>query len=179
MYKCKYDFKDILLVLHQILTRVDPDDFLLYSTIGIYLGSLCEDEGEFRVSVQVLWSTLSKIIEERERLMQVTQDFKENPNTSKYITVDNLKISEIEEQILLRVRTWEKLIERRERDRKRKVAGAPELEEDEGDEEAYEFDRLQESLNERSLIERHVQKEQWEKEKKEREKCYKTHYDQT
>lgn len=54
------------------MTWLDPDDFLLYSNIGIYLATLCEEEGEFRLSVQVLRSTLSKIIEERERIMQVT-----------------------------------------------------------------------------------------------------------
>lgn len=75
------------------------------------------------------------------------------------------------------MKTWEKLIERWERDWKRKIEGWVDLEEDEGDEEAYEFDWISEMMNERDLIEKHVSKETWEKEKKEREWCYKNHYD--
>lgn len=86
--------------------------------------------------------------------MQVTADFKENPITSKYLTVDNLKISETEEGILTWFKAWIKLIERREWERKRKIGGTPELDEDEGDEEAYEFERLMETLNEVTLLEK-------------------------
>jgi len=59
------------------------------------------------------------------------------------------------------------------------VEGQNELEEDEGDEEAYESEWLSEMMNETTLIEKRVSKESWEKEKKEREKCFWTHYEET
>jgi hypothetical protein len=177
VYKCKYYFKDVLLVLHGVLARIEPDDF--DCQLSIYLANLLEEEGEFRVAVQVLRTTLGKVVEQREKLMQVGPDFKENPPTSKFITTDNQKISDMEESILQRFKTWEKLIERRERERKRKNGGGQDLEEDEGDEEAYEFDRLMDTLNERSLIEKLVQRDSWEKEQKEREKCFRAYYDET
>ncbi len=96
---------------------LDPDDIILFGEISIYLSNLLEEEGEFRIAVQVLRTALNKITEERERMIQTNINFKDNSCTPKYLTVDNMKISEMQDKIDQRYWVWKRLVLRRERDR--------------------------------------------------------------
>ena len=72
------------------------------------------------------------------------------------ITIDNKKIEELEIKMRTVYQTWEEMILRKERDRKRKEGERPSLDEDEGDEEQYEFKKCKEEMKNKDLYEKGI-----------------------
>jgi len=63
--------------------------------------------GEFRNSVQTLRAALGKITEYREERLKQSLDSKENIRTTMSITVDNMRIGDIEAKIQAVYEAWE------------------------------------------------------------------------
>jgi hypothetical protein len=84
-----------------------------------------------------LRSALGKVIEYREERMKRTLDNSapENASTAMSITIDNKRIGDLESKMETIYSTWEEMILRKERDRKRRELGDGNLDDDEGEEE--------------------------------------------
>lgn len=119
--------------------------------------------GEFRNSVQTLRAALGKITEYREERLKQSLDSKENIRTTMSITVDNMRIGDIEAKIQAVYEAWEQMILRKERDRERKEQEVGALEEDEGDEEQLEVQRCIDELKNKDLFEKGISFEEWRK----------------
>ena len=67
-----YDYKvrEVLLVIHKILTAAGPDDTLLYVNVTIQLANLLESQGEYRLAVEVVRATIEAVVEERDKTIQ-------------------------------------------------------------------------------------------------------------
>jgi len=123
-------------VIHRVLSReLFVDNIVMYIKFSIYFSNLLEETGDFRNAVQSLRTAISKVVEYREERMKSTVDSADSPSTTMTITVDNKKIGDLEEKMLIVTKTWKESILRKERDRARKDNEQTALEEDEGDEE--------------------------------------------
>jgi len=139
LIQVKNSFAEAFNIMHRVLTRLRfVEDMVMYSKFAIYLANFQEELGEFRNAVQTLRSAIGKMTEYREERLKQSLDSKENIRTSMTITVDNKKIGDIEAKIQAVHEVWEQMILRKERDRVRREAEDPALEEDEGDEEQLE-----------------------------------------
>ena len=107
----------------------------MYTKFSIYYANLLEETGDFRNAVQSLRATLGKLTEYREERMKATLDSDASAGAAMSITVDNKRISELEVKARAVTNRWKELVLRKERDRVRKEAEEPALDEDEGDEE--------------------------------------------
>ena len=86
-------------------------------------------------------------------------------STAMSITVDNKKISDMEEKMEKIFDIWRQFILRKERDRLRKDKEAVPLDEAEGDEEQAEFEKCLTELRNKDLFEQSIELEKWTAEK--------------
>lgn len=86
------------------------------------------------------------------------------------ITVDNKKIGDLQAKIHKVTETWRELILRKERDRVRREAEDPALEDDEGDEEQEEVRNCIEELKDKDLFEKEIDIKIWREENARRNK---------
>ena len=155
---------------------------MLYCKLSLYLCNLLEESGEYRSAIQTVRASVSKVVEAREERLRRCIDYTENVRTPMYITVDNGRVGEterrIQERFDIEAAEWvSKLLShekgaggpsvfsmavmRRERDRERREAGKPPLEEDEVDEEEYEVYKCAEELRSKGLFERGIEEGEW------------------
>ena len=144
----------------------------LYLKFSVYLSTMQEEAGEFRAAVQTLRASLGKLVEFREERLKLSLDYALNPLPGMNITVDNLKIGELESRTGQVYGKWEQLILRKERERQRRDREEGKLEEDEGDEEEDEVDRCVQELKHKEVFERGINVEEWRKASRQEVKKY-------
>lgn len=121
----KAKFVEAFNVVHRVLSRESfVDNIILFSKFSIYYANLLEEAGDFRSAVQVLRTSLQKVVEWREERMKSTVDTGDGPRTSMCISVDNKRIGELEARTAEVNSTWCELIRRKERDLSRRLGEA-------------------------------------------------------
>eukprot|EP00831_Metopus_contortus_P003912 TRINITY_DN11444_c0_g1_i3.p1 TRINITY_DN11444_c0_g1~~TRINITY_DN11444_c0_g1_i3.p1 ORF type:complete len:189 (+),score=57.06 TRINITY_DN11444_c0_g1_i3:38-604(+) len=88
-----------VLAAHRILNKLKIVDPVLYAEVTLQAGELNEKLHEYRTSIQVLRSGVSKIVEYRENMMKMGADGKENLISPMYITCNNYTIDGIEKKM--------------------------------------------------------------------------------
>ena len=153
----------VLLSCHRILNKLRLLDPVLYSEITLITGEIYETIEDFRTSIQVLRSGISKIIEYRESQLRIGNNCKENVISLMYITCDNYAIIKLDKDMDDALRTWQDTVEREERQKKRKKEGKALLDADEMN---HEYEDLKTIEKEKEKLAAGEDEEKKEDEKK-------------
>ncbi len=129
----------VVLTAHRILNKLRLLDPVLYGQIALQAGEMYERLQDYRVSIQVLRSGMSRIVECRENAMKMGADGNENWVSPMYITCNNYFIDTIEKRMSRALDDWTDVVLREERQRVRKAEHKPLLESDEADHEFFEL----------------------------------------
>ena len=101
---------------------------------SIYLANLCEEDGDYRSSIQIMRSVLSRIIETREHRIKCHVEYANNPTAAMSVNLHSYKIENTKKNKNDRYKIRENLILRKERERMRAESGLALLDEDEAEE---------------------------------------------
>jgi len=141
----------LVLASHRILNKLKLIDPLLFAEISLETGLIYEHLQDYRTAVQVLRSSMSRVVEWRENAMKVSADGSENWISPMYITTNNYFIEDIEKKIHKAVEDWTDAVLREERQKQRKSEHKALLEQDEADHEFYDIKELTARTSDSSL----------------------------
>jgi hypothetical protein len=142
----RVDFKEVLLRVHQILSKntlYKKELILIYLIASIYLANISEEDGDYRTCIRIMRSALSRVVDARENRLKNNLDYLSNPISAMHVHLHGYKIHETQKAKEERYKTWENLILRHERDRVRQKSNQTPLDDDEADEEESEIHRIE------------------------------------